>query len=93
MFGLEEIKGLQRCKEQLLLQSDQNRRALAEGTAGLRSALWWVTAARDLVREAKPLLGAMAPGIGRKIFSHPSFWTKLVSGLRLAREIRRVLTP
>lgn len=96
MFGLEEIARLRSHKERLLLQSDQNRRALADRTAGLRSALWWVAAAKDLVREAKPLLLAVAPGIGlwlgRKISARPQFLTKLVSGLRLAREVRRALT-
>jgi hypothetical protein len=87
-----EAESLMRRKQELLAQSEVNRRALAAQSQRIHSALAWIDVGIDLVRRARPALIIVAPLAGFWLARKATFRSRVWSTLAFCwRWYRRFL--
>lgn len=97
MFGNQELELLEQRRQNLLVQSELNRRLLALDWVSARASAWWVEAGLSWVRKLRPLLLVVAPLVGfwfvRKATGNqpknPSrLWERVAIGLTIYQRAR-----
>ena len=81
MFEYGEAESLMRRKEELLVQSEVNRRALAVESLRIQSVLAWADAGVHFARKARPALIILAPLAGFWLARKATFRSRVWSTL------------
>jgi hypothetical protein len=95
MFAHEEMNALQSRKQELLLQSEVNRRMLARDSKRLQATLAWADSGIDLARKINPAFMIAAPLLGfwlaRRAASGSAPWGKVAFCWQLFRKASSIL--
>ena len=90
MFATERLSALHARKQELLVQSEVNRRFTAAECAAVEARVWWIEPATSFLNLAKQFWTAIAPWVtgfaSAKVASHP-LWCRIAAAVQTTQSL------